>query len=200
MQTNTNHYMMILGKSKVPDLLNSGFKVSYKNEGFLSSQMRVAMHKNGMHMTAEQREKLINDFKIAIESHGNLGNPKLTKILKKDGNIPNIGSGGLAARTLYTYIGLARCRLGLDSKSPEPQRGDRSGKNYSKEDIAKAVDMYVNKKNSIRDVAGKMNWSKSKTRHILTTMAKVKMRSKSEGRLLSEAKINREKSTSVGVK
>lgn len=199
MQTNTNYYMLILGKSKVPDLLNSGFKVSYKNEGFLTSQMRVAMHKNGMHMTAEQRENLINDFKIAIELHGNLGNPKLTKILKKDGKIPNIGSGGLAARTLYTYIGLARCRLGLPSKSPEPQRGDRSGKNYSKDDIAKAVDMYLNNQ-SIREVSKSMNWSRSKTRHILTSIADVKMRTKSEGRLISEAKINREKTNSDGVK
>lgn len=199
MQTNTNHYMMILGKSKVPDLLNSGFKVSYKNEGFLSSQMKIAMHKNGMHMTSEQREKLINDFKTAIELHGNLSNPKLTRILKKAGNIPNIGNGDITARTLYTYIGMARCRLGLDSKSPEPQRGDRSGKNYSKDDIAKAVDMYLNK-NSIREVSKSMNWSRSKTRHILTSIADVKMRTKSEGRLIAEAKINREKTNSDGVK
>lgn len=182
--------MLLLGITKVPDF--SSMKVSYKNEGFLTSQMRVAMHKNGMHMTAEQRENLINDFKIAIELHGNLGNPKLTKILKKDGKIPNIGSGGLAARTLYTYIGLARCRLGLPSKSPEPQRGDRSGKTYSKDEIANAVDMYLNKKNSIRDVARKMNWSRSKTRHILIKIADVKMRSRSEGKLIFEAKINRE--------
>lgn len=199
MQTNTNHYMMILGKSKVPDLLNSGFKVSYKNEGFLSSQMKIAMHKNGMHMTSEQREKLINDFKIAIELHGNLGNPKLTRILKKAGNIPNIGNGDITPRTLYTYIGMARCRLGLDSKSPEPQRGDRSGKNYSKEEIAKAADMYLNNQ-SISEVSRCMSWSKSKTRHILTSIAGVKMRTKSEGRLLAESKINREKPNSVGAK
>lgn len=199
MQTNTNHYMMILGKSKVPDLLNSGFKVSYKNKGFLASEMKVAMHKNGLRMTSEQREKLINDFKIAIELHGNLSNPKLTKILKKDGNIPNIGNGDLTARTLYTYIGMARCSLGLDSKSPEPQRGDRSGKNYAKEDIAKAVDMYLNNQ-SINEVSRNMKWSKSKTRHILTSIADVKMRSKSEGRLLAEAKINREKTNNVGAK
>ena len=199
MQTNTNHYMMILGKSKVPDLLNSGFKVSYKNEGFLSSQMKVAMHKNGLRMTSEQREKLINDFKIAIELHGNLSNPKLTRILKKDGNIPNIGNVDITPRTLYTYIGMARCRLGLDSKSPEPQRGDRSGKKYAKEDIAKAVDMYLNK-NSISEVAKNMNWSKSKTRHILTKIENVKMRSRSEGKLLYEAKTYREKPNSVGVK
>ena len=199
MQTNTNHYMMILGKSKVPDLLNSGFKVSYKNEGFLSSQMKVAMHKNGLRMTSEQREKLINDFKIAIELHGNLSNPKLTRILKKDGNIPNIGNVDITPRTIYTYIAMARCRLGLDSKSPEPQRGDRSGKNYSKDDIAKAVDMYLNK-NSIREVSKSMSWSRSKTRHILTSIADVKMRTKSEGRLLAESKINREKPNSVGAK
>lgn len=189
----TNYYMMILGKSKVPDLLNSGFKVSYKNEGFLSSQMKVAMHKNGMHMTSEQREKLINDFKTAIELHGNLSNPKLTRILKKAGNIPNVGNGDLTQRTLYTYIGHARCRLGLDSKSPEPQRGDRSGKNYAKEDIAKAVDMYTNKKNSISEVAKNMNWSKSKTRHILTKIENVKMRSRSEGKILSGIKMRNSK-------
>lgn len=193
----TNYYMLILGKSKVPDLLSSGFKVSYKNEGFLSSQMKIAMHKNGMHMTSEQREKLVNDFKIAIELHGNLSNPKLTRILKKAGNIPNIGNGDITPRTLYTYIGMARCRLGLDSKSPEPQRGDRSGKNYAKEDIARAVDMYLNNQ-SINEVSRSMNWSKSKTRHILTAIAKVKMRTKSEGRLIAESKINREKTNSAG--
>lgn len=182
MQTNTNHYMMILGKSKVPDLLNSGFKVSYKNKGFLASEMKVAMHKNGLRMTSEQREKLINDFKIAIELHGNLSNPKLTKILKKDGNIPNIGNGDLTARTLYTYIGMARCRLGLDAKSPDPQRGDRSGKIYKKEDIDKAVDLYA-KKYSISELAKEMRWSRSKTRRILM-MNGAKVRSRSEGRLI----------------
>ena len=194
-QQNSQFYklnMLALGIESPPSELSSGFKVSYKNEGFLSSQMRVAMHKNGMHMTPEQREKLINDFKIAIELYGNLSNPKLTKILKKDGNIPNLGSGGLAERTLYTYIGLARCRLGLDSKSPERQRGDRSGKSYAKEDIESVVDMYLNN-NSINEVSRSMNWSKSKTRNILIKIGNVKMRSKSEGRLISEAKINREK-------
>ena len=185
-QKTFDHYMLLLGITKVPDF--SLMKVSYKNEGFLSSQMKIAMHKNSLHMTSEQREKLINDFKIAIELHGNLGNPKLTRILKKAGNIPNIGNGDITPRTLYTYIGMARCRLGLDSKSPEPQRGDRSGKKYSKEDIAKASDMYLNNQ-SISEVSKSMNWSKSKTRHILTYIADVKMRTKSEGKLLYEAKL-----------
>ena len=198
MQTNTNHYMMILGKSKVPDF--SEMKISYKNKGFLASEMKVAMHKNGMRMTEGQRQKLIDDFKNAIELYGNLGNPKLTKILKKDGNIPKLdGSTELSPRALYTYIGMARCRLGFEAKSPEPQRGDRSGKNYPKEDVDKAVAMYMNK-HSISEVAEKMNWSKSKTRHILTSIAEVKMRTKSECRLLAEAKINREKTNIVGAK
>ncbi|MBP7953556.1 MAG: helix-turn-helix domain-containing protein [Nitrosomonas sp.] len=142
-------------------------------------------------MTEQQRLKLIDDFKSAIELHGNMGNPKLIKILKNDGDIPKLEGRYIAERTLLTYIGLARCRLGLDAKSPDPQRGDRSGKIYKKEDIDKAVDLYA-KKYSISELAKEMGWSRSKTRRILM-MNGAKVRSQSEGRLIHWTEVKKQR-------
>ena len=184
-QKTFDHYMLLLGITKVPDF--SEMKVSYKNQGFLSSELNIAVRKSGVTTTEEQREKLIDDFKNAIKNHGNLSNPKLTKILKINGNMPKLEGGELSPRALYKYIGLARCKLGMEAKSPEPQRGSRSGKSYSKEDIESAGNLYKNG-NSLREISKYLGWSMSKVRCVLIA-SKVKIRSRSEGKLLVGIKI-----------
>ena len=198
MKTDENPYMMILGKSKVPDYLSSRFKVSYKNKSALFSSMKKAEARTGVRMEPEQRSKLISDFKDLIQKQGNLGNVKLIRLLDDSGLIPELDGFKVSKRVLDDYIGYARVELGLQVRSPTAGI-NKSYKKESDHNIQKAVELYSVRMKSIVEVANEMKWSWSRTRFILI-LSGVVLRARVDAIRIAGHKISRGKLNSVGVK